>query len=42
MKNAVFLDIKPFGSFKNRPFGSSYRLHHQDNKNRQARNVSNN
>jgi hypothetical protein len=38
MKNAVFFDVTPYGSCKNRRFGGAYRLHHQGDKNRQARN----
>jgi hypothetical protein len=34
MKNAVFWDVAPCGSCKNRYFGVMYRLHHQDEKNR--------
>jgi hypothetical protein len=30
MKNAVFWDVTPCGSCKNRRFGGTYRLHHQD------------
>jgi hypothetical protein len=36
-KNAVFLDVKLFGSGQNRRFGRLYRHHHQGNMNRQAR-----
>jgi hypothetical protein len=39
-KNVIFWDVTPHASCKNRRFGGSYRLHHQDDKNRQARNVS--
>jgi hypothetical protein len=42
MKNALFWDVKPCGSCRNRRFGGTYRLHHQDEKNRRARNVSGN
>jgi hypothetical protein len=35
---AVFLDVTPCGSCKNRHFGGTYRLHHLGNKNRRARN----
>jgi hypothetical protein len=38
MKNAVFLDVTPCGRCKNRRFGGTYRLHHQGDKNRRARN----
>jgi hypothetical protein len=30
MQNAVFLDVTPRGSCKNRRFGGKYRLSHQD------------
>jgi hypothetical protein len=33
MKNAVFWDVTPCGSCKNRRFGGSQRLHQQDDKN---------
>jgi hypothetical protein len=43
MKNAVFWDMTPCGSYKNRRFVGTYRLHHQGEENRRARNdVSNN
>jgi hypothetical protein len=43
VKNAVFWHVTPCGSSKNRRFGGTYRLHHQSDKNRRARNnVSNN
>jgi hypothetical protein len=29
MKNAVFWDVTPNGSYKNRCFGETYGLHHQ-------------
>jgi hypothetical protein len=32
MKNAVFWDVTPCGSFKNRRFGGTYRLLHQGDK----------
>jgi hypothetical protein len=38
MKNAVTWDTMPCGSCKNRRFGGTYLLHHQDDKNRRARN----
>jgi hypothetical protein len=38
MKNAVFWDVRPCGSCKNRRSGGTYHLHHQGNKNRQFRN----
>jgi hypothetical protein len=39
MKNAVFWDVTPC---ENRRFGGTYRLHHQGDKNRWARNASSN
>jgi hypothetical protein len=42
MKNAVFWDVKPCGSYKNRRFGGMCLFHHQADKNLQARNVSSN
>jgi hypothetical protein len=42
MKNAVFWDVTACGSCKNRRFGGKYHLHHQGDKNFQARNVSSN
>jgi hypothetical protein len=38
MKNAVFWNVTPCGSCKNRRFGGMYRLHHQGDKNWRARN----
>jgi hypothetical protein len=38
LKNAVFGDIMPCGSCKNRCFGGTYRLHHHGDMNRRARN----
>jgi hypothetical protein len=38
MKNAIFWDVTPRGSCKNRRFGETYRLRHQDDKNQLARN----
>jgi hypothetical protein len=38
MKNAAFLDLPPCCSGKNQRFGGTYRLRHQDDKNRRARN----
>jgi hypothetical protein len=38
MKNAVFCDVTQSGSCNNRRFGGTYRLHHQGDKNRRARN----
>jgi hypothetical protein len=32
MKNGVFWDVTPSGSRKNRRFGGTWRLHHQDDK----------
>jgi hypothetical protein len=34
MKNAVFWDVTPCGSYKNGRFGGILRLHHQGDKNR--------
>jgi hypothetical protein len=34
MKNAVFWDVTPCGSYKNRLFGRVFRLHHLGDKNR--------
>jgi hypothetical protein len=42
MKNAVFWDVTPCGTFKKRRFGETHRLNHQSNMNRRARNVSSN
>jgi hypothetical protein len=33
MKNGVFWDVTQCGSCKNRRFGGTYHLHHQDDKN---------
>jgi hypothetical protein len=38
MKNFVFWDVTLYGSCKNQRFGGTYRLHHQGDKNRRARN----
>jgi hypothetical protein len=38
MENAVFWDVTPCGSCKNRRFGGTYSLHHQGDQNRRARN----
>jgi hypothetical protein len=38
VKNAVFWDVVSCGSCKNRRFGGTYRLHHQGEKDQQARN----
>jgi hypothetical protein len=32
MKNCVFWDVTPYGSYMNRRFGRTYRLHHQGDK----------
>jgi hypothetical protein len=32
MKNAVFWDVTPCGSCKNKRFGGTYRLHHHGEK----------
>jgi hypothetical protein len=33
MKNAVFWDVMPYASSKNRRLGGTYNLHHQDENN---------
>jgi hypothetical protein len=38
MKNAVFWDVAPCDSCKNRVFGGTYRLHHQGERNQLATN----
>jgi hypothetical protein len=38
MKNAVFWDVTPCGTCKNRRFGGSYRFYYQGDKNHGARN----
>jgi hypothetical protein len=38
MKNVVFWDVTPSRSFKNWRFRGTYRLHHQGDKKRRARN----
>jgi hypothetical protein len=38
MKNAVFWDVTPLATCKNRRFGRMYRLHYQGEKNQGARN----
>jgi hypothetical protein len=38
MKNAVFWDVMPCASRKNRRFGEQYHLHYQSDKNRRAGN----
>jgi hypothetical protein len=38
MKNAVFWDVTPCGSCKNKRIGGTFRLHHQGDKNWRARN----
>jgi hypothetical protein len=41
MKNVVFWDVTPCGGCLNRRFGGAWRLHHQGDKNREAKkNVS--
>jgi hypothetical protein len=40
MKNAVFWDVTLCSSSKNRRFAGMYRLHHQSDKNRQARSLT--
>jgi hypothetical protein len=42
IKNAVFWDVIPCGSCRNRRFGGTYRFHHQGERNRRARNVRSN
>jgi hypothetical protein len=37
MKNAVFWDVTPCGSYKNRRFEGTYRLRHQGENNQRAR-----
>jgi hypothetical protein len=32
MKNDFFWDVMPCGSYKNRSFGGTYRLHHRGDK----------
>jgi hypothetical protein len=39
MKNAIFRDVTPYGSRKNRRFEGMYRLRHQGDNNRRARNI---
>jgi hypothetical protein len=41
MKNGVFWDVTPCGSYKNRRFGGTWRLLHQGDKNRWTRNNTN-
>jgi hypothetical protein len=38
MKNAVFWDVMPCGSYKNRCFGGMYRVHDQGEKNQRGGN----
>jgi hypothetical protein len=38
MKNAIFWDVTPSISCKNRCFGGTYRFHHHGDRNQQARN----
>jgi hypothetical protein len=42
MKNAVFWDVTPCGSCKNRRFGATYRLNIQSGKNQRAMNIVSN
>jgi hypothetical protein len=42
MKNSVLWDVTPCGSWENWRFMETYRLHHQGNKTRLARNISSN
>jgi hypothetical protein len=42
MKNAVFWDVTPCGSRRNRRFGGNHSHDHQDVKNLRARNISSN
>jgi hypothetical protein len=42
MKNAVFCDVMPYGSCKNRHFGGTDRRYHHGGKNKRDRNVNNN
>jgi hypothetical protein len=39
MKKAIFWDVMPYGSCKNRRFGGSYHLHRQGDKDQLARNI---
>jgi hypothetical protein len=39
MKNAIFWDITPCGSYKNKRFGEMYCFHHPSDKNRRGRNL---
>jgi hypothetical protein len=34
IKNAVFLDVTPYGSCRNQRFRGTYRFHHKGDKNR--------
>jgi hypothetical protein len=36
VRNDVFCDVMPSGSYKNRRFGGTYRLRHENNKNRRG------
>jgi hypothetical protein len=38
MRNAIFWNVTLCGSCKDGPFGGTWRLHHQGNKNRRVRN----
>jgi hypothetical protein len=43
MKNAVFWDVTPYGSCKNRRFAGTYHFHHHGESNQQTgNNVSSN
>jgi hypothetical protein len=42
VNNAIFCDVMPCGSCKNRRFGEICHLHHQGEENQRARNVSSN
>jgi hypothetical protein len=40
LKNAVLLDVTPYGFCEKRHFGGKYSFHYQGEKNQQARNNS--
>jgi hypothetical protein len=42
IKKAIFWDVMPCGSCKNRHFRGTYRLHHQVGKNQKTRKISSN
>jgi hypothetical protein len=42
LKHAVFCDVTPCASCKSRRFEGTYRIHHQNDKSRRARNISSN